>query len=260
MLLFDSWCDTGHQITVHVQCTLSTVQVHVPDGLKTMMQSQEAARTAVEAHSDQELRVPFYCEENVWRLAYRLKRQRPHDTFAVVFVSNHLQRVAMFHQRAASNPEHACCWDYHVILLCKQSAENHPLVYDLDSLLPYPTPMVEYLTRSFPLALPNQMAPFFRIVVAELYLAHFASSRSHMFDRQKQTWTATPPTYACINVRPGVEFTNIDQYLDFSNAASEQVEPDDYLYGFYGFVVSKDKLISSNFISEYFKSIRSSQP
>jgi len=65
----------------------------------------EAAKSALEATSDESLRVPCYCEENVWRLAYRKVHQqevRDSKTYNVVFVSNPKACVPMFEQKAAS--------------------------------------------------------------------------------------------------------------------------------------------------------------
>lgn len=80
---------------------------------------------------DYDLRVPYYCEENVWRLAYRklyyqkqrteqikeasneLKSSHPtnddhkrnasiNERYYVAFISNHQKCLPMYHQRAAS--------------------------------------------------------------------------------------------------------------------------------------------------------------
>jgi N-terminal glutamine amidase len=100
---------------------------------------------------DHDLRHPYYCEENVWRLAHRKLRPpcgttgssssgaatttapassarrsaTPPDEelFRVVFISNRRKAVPMLFQRASRAPESiACCWDYHVVLLGIQSS------------------------------------------------------------------------------------------------------------------------------------------
>lgn len=51
------------------------------------MEELSAEESALEAPNDQALRVPYYCEENVWRLAVRKRTQQPTDRFWVVFIS-----------------------------------------------------------------------------------------------------------------------------------------------------------------------------
>mmetsp|Transcript_2857 Transcript_2857/g.4042 ORF Transcript_2857/g.4042 Transcript_2857/m.4042 type:complete len:292 (+) Transcript_2857:127-1002(+) len=105
-----------------------------------------AEHSALSCPTERELRVPCYCEENVWRLAYRrLHNQReqsppnhdngiPHDDHSqiamnhnminnnnpnlhVVFISSEGRCCPMVGQLARSNPNEPCWWDYHVILL-----------------------------------------------------------------------------------------------------------------------------------------------
>jgi hypothetical protein len=120
--------------------------------------SSEAAQTALEALSDRAVRVPFYCEENVWRLAHR------HSTTTnchVVFISNARQCVAMYHQLAGEDGP--CFWDYHVILIKTENSKT--VVLDMDSRLSYPCPLVEYLQES--LVQDGDYAPLFRYVHAK---------------------------------------------------------------------------------------------
>lgn len=190
-----------------------------------------AEETALAALSDHELRVPCYCEENVWRLAYRKKH---HDSAGssrngsggdedhrwwVVFISNAIKSVPMFHQLASADPSKSVCWDYHVILLQAQPQHeesptmtmsnsyddrhpNHPasrlVVYDLDSSLPYPCLLSDYLRFSFPFQASLPFSPLFRVVEADLYLQYFCSNRMHMFNAIAGTWKAPPPHYAPI--------------------------------------------------------------
>lgn len=93
--------------------------------------SLPAAKSALDAPSDASLRVPCYCEENVWRLAFRKLSQRrqprpdastevgqAYDTaLYAVFVSNPKGCVPMFQQQASTHRERPVFWDYHVILL-----------------------------------------------------------------------------------------------------------------------------------------------
>jgi hypothetical protein len=110
--------------------------------------STEAARTALAAPDDQSLRVACYCEENVWRLAYRklCQKDRSQYQYYVVFISNPRKLVPMYHQVA--DPSRACCWDYHCIL---QRVDNDGAVavLDMDSCLPYACYLDEYLRCTF---------------------------------------------------------------------------------------------------------------
>lgn len=178
------------------------------------LHAQPSAITALQAATDHDLRVACFCEENVWRLTYRRMQQQPEDRYFVVFISNSIKNVPMFHQRASSDPQQACCWDYHVILLSARGSQD-VVVYDIDSVLPYPSPLENYLAESFPYEWPYPFAPLFRLIPALAFLQHFASDRMHMFNAQTQQWNATPPTYDCINIRGGTTPSNMQAYLDF---------------------------------------------
>lgn len=208
------------------------------------MQSQElfsatAAATALSPHvtSDRDLSCAFYCEENVWRLAYRklhLKTKRQDKTeeqYFVAFISNASKNVPMFHQRASVSPEDTpCCWDYHVILIGVVSSNKNKrntkqaaaVVYDLDTTLtPYPVPLSEYLDQSFsddrrPLFL-SCAPPLFRLIPAETYLRYFASDRSHMYNATTKRWNAPPPPYSCILV-PATNNTRVGNRGDDGDA------------------------------------------
>ena len=70
--------------------------------------SSEASKSALEATSDISLRVPCYCEENVWRLAYRrIFQQQSGSTYHVAFISNPKACVPMFEQLAADDRDQA---------------------------------------------------------------------------------------------------------------------------------------------------------
>ena len=178
---------------------------------------QTAEQTALEATTDQDLRVPYYCEENVWRLGVRKRTHQPTDRFWAVFISNSIKNVPMFQQKAAVNGEVSCCWDYHVFLLCHRAGEGQAVVYDVDSLLPYPCPLDEYLAQSFPYNWPYPFGPMFRVIPMELFLQHFGSERSHMRDKNGN-YQAPPPPYAPI----GAPHHNLQEYLRFDDSAVRQ--------------------------------------
>ncbi|KAL7579317.1 hypothetical protein ACA910_013996 [Epithemia clementina (nom. ined.)] len=178
--------------------------------------SATAEETALAATSDHELRVPCYCEENVWRLAYRKMHQDDQEgnRYWVVFISNAIKNVPMFQQRANSDPNKSVCWDYHVILLslAPHDQSRSLLVYDVDSYLPYPCPLTEYLSHSFPYDSNLPISPLFRVVEADLFLQHFGSDRRHMYNPSNGTWKAAPPSYAPIL---SLGNHNLDYYLNF---------------------------------------------
>ena len=146
----------------------SAIKLKFP--LTVMDQSEppcEAAWTALEAPSDRSLRVACYCEENVWRLAHRLMVLAATagggtaSTFHVVFVSSESQCCAMWYQMARQGGP--CFWDYHCILLETTADDGETRVLDLDTLLPYPCPLQDYLENTFR-KVKGQYAPLFRYV------------------------------------------------------------------------------------------------
>lgn len=134
--------------------------------------SPSAAETALEAPSDQSLRVPCYCEENVWRLAYRKLQSMTQDDdndssgYYIAFVTNPLKCVPMFQQLAVKNPSKPCYWDYHVILISYSEEDDNSSaqVFDMDSHLPYPCSLEFYLVNVFPSEIPwpDEYLPYFR--------------------------------------------------------------------------------------------------
>lgn len=132
----------------------------------------QAARTAVEAGSDHDLRVPCYCEENVWRLAHRMTNKegnRKRHQYQVVFVSNPTKCVPMFQQLANSNPLEPVFWDYHVILF--ETSKDGTKVLDIDSHLPYKLSLKDYLKAVFPNwnEWTQTYLPYFRYVLRICY-------------------------------------------------------------------------------------------
>ena len=103
--------------------------------ISTAPRGETAESSAVEASADFDLRVPCYCEENSWRVAYRhLNNAAPDDDTAappsssspssrkrnphyhVVFVSNE-RRCCPYFQQRATPPDKCVCWDYHVFVV-----------------------------------------------------------------------------------------------------------------------------------------------
>ena len=120
----------------------------------------EAARSALAAKTDASLRVPCYCEENVWRLAYREICTQESETtqnrkYFVAFVSNPKACVPMFEQLAAYDRKRPVMWDYHVVLLMTRTISENleaskTFVMDIDSHLQSPCALEEYVEKVFP--------------------------------------------------------------------------------------------------------------
>ena len=188
----------------------------------------EAAKSALRCSSDHAARVPCYCEENVWRVAYRhLHRGEKlnvdgsgRQRYYAVFVSNPTRCCPMWSQRAVDDPNDPIFWDYHVILIGRYDSTGETLVYDIDTNISlYPCPIGKYLCETFREECihrdhQEQLAPRFRVIRAQLYLKHFCSDRLHMFDKDTGKWNATPPTYECIKRKKDPCRSNLDYYID----------------------------------------------
>lgn len=148
--------------TKHRACIVQRINQRKTDSNGTM----DAATTALGVANDSDLRVPCYCEENVWRLAYRMLHgeQKQEDLqYHVVFVSNPQKCCLFLYQRCNDDPFDPCFWDYHVILLCTKS-NDVTMVQDIDSHLPYKISLKDYLKHVFP-TLPEdakRFSPYFR--------------------------------------------------------------------------------------------------
>ncbi|CAL9236517.1 unnamed protein product [Arabidopsis halleri] len=166
---------------------------------------------------------PYYCEENVYLLCKKLCENGVADAtdsdLFVVFISNEKKQVPLWHQKASSRADGVVLWDYHVICVQrKKVSDSEPLVWDLDSTLPFPSPLASYVTEtiqpSFQLFADYQR--FFRIVHAPLFFKHFASDRRHMKEPDG-SWTAQPPPYEPIVAQDGI-LHNLSEYISMSGA------------------------------------------
>lgn len=98
-----------------------------------------------------------FCEENVYCLAKRLTELKQVSEkevlegveFFVIFISNRIKQTPIWFQKAAVVPGEEVVWDYHVVLCSKSSKLDETLVFDLDTLLSFPCPAVEYIGKSF---------------------------------------------------------------------------------------------------------------
>ncbi|XP_021893306.1 protein N-terminal glutamine amidohydrolase isoform X1 [Carica papaya] len=193
---------------------------------------------------------PFYCEENVYLLCKELCTNGTADATGsdlfVAFISNEKKQVPLWNQKASKRADGAILWDYHVICVQRKNNGSPHLVWDLDSALPFPSPLASYVsetirpsfqlfseyqslfTRFGPVALlPHCLLPFyekiefFRIVHAPVFLRCFASDRRHMKD-SVGNWIAEPPAYEPIVAEDGTVH-NLNEYIEIqaSDAAKE---------------------------------------
>lgn len=151
---------------------------------------------------------PFYCEENVHRLAQRHDLV-PHPS-EVVFITNTRRQVACWHQRAAE-PDEPLVWDYHVVLL-----EHHPegpRIWDLDTRLPCPLPAHLWVDATFndPAIVRVPFHPRFRVVATDEFLAAFATDRSHMRTTSGRFRKPPPPWDP-----PGAPAMNLESFVDLN--------------------------------------------
>lgn len=132
---------------------------------------------------------PYYCEENVWWLA---RQERGGEQRAEVAIITNTARSVLFAAQRASTDGLPITWDYHVVLTSFASAGA--AVWDLDCTLGMPLPARTWIDASFPASTPARLAPRFRVVPAERYVAELASDRHHM-RRPDGSWLAPPPPW-----------------------------------------------------------------
>ena len=135
-----------------------------------------------------------FCEENVLQL---LKDPRiPHAKRFAVGITGDDKYFAI--GATAGRDGGITNWDYHVIMVAFDDAAKEFLVYDLDSALPFPTPLARYVDKSFSsIDCPVSRKARFRIFPADTYLTEFSSDRSHMRD-ETGAWRLQPPSWPAI--------------------------------------------------------------
>lgn len=92
-----------------------------------------------------------YCEENIYRLALKYCTEvasNAHNAF-VIFISNKLRQVPIWHQRLSDSPDEPVVWDYHVVFYVKESEHGNRYVVDFDSELGLATSFLKYAKHSF---------------------------------------------------------------------------------------------------------------
>ncbi|KAA8517106.1 hypothetical protein F0562_017399 [Nyssa sinensis] len=166
---------------------------------------------------------PFYCEENVYFLCKKLCANGTADAegsdLFVVFISNEKKQVPLWHQKASQRADGVVLWDYHVICVQRKKESSSPhLVWDLDSSLPFPSPLASYVSETIrpSFQLFSEFQRFFRIVHAPIFLRSFASDRRHMKD-SVGNWIAQPPASEAIVAEDGTVH-NLNEYIEISTA------------------------------------------
>ncbi|CAA0812755.1 Protein N-terminal glutamine amidohydrolase [Striga hermonthica] len=165
---------------------------------------------------------PYYCEENVYLLCKKLVedgvvRSDASDLY-VLFISNEKKQIPLWHQKASHRADGVILWDYHVICVQRRKESNVPhLVWDLDSSLPFPSPLATYVAEtvrpSFQLF--SEYQRVFRILHGPIFLKMFASDRRHMKD-SAGNWIHPPPSYDVIVAEDGTAH-NLNEYMEMSS-------------------------------------------
>ncbi|XP_057488033.1 protein N-terminal glutamine amidohydrolase-like [Actinidia eriantha] len=177
--------------------------------------------TAAPSDVSQFQHTPFYCEENVYLLCKKLCTNGIADAegsdLFVVFISNEKKQVPLWHQKASQRADGVILWDYHAICIQrKKEGHSSPVVWDLDSSLPFPSPLTSYVSETIrpSFQLFSDFQRFFRVVHAPIFLRSFASDRRHMKD-SVGNWTAVPPAYEAIVAEDGTVH-NLNEYMEIS--------------------------------------------
>lgn len=161
---------------------------------------------------DQHLHQPFYCEENVWQLL-RATLPAPVSAAWALLIRAESGPVWMTAQRLAEANQ-VVGWDYHVVALLEIG--DRAWVADLDSRLPWPTPLQTYAEASFPPFVPVAGRPRFRPLPATRYVKELRTDRRHMRSSEGG-WLEPPPPWPVIS--PG-ESNLFDWLADDHDARS----------------------------------------
>ncbi|KAI8367900.1 N-terminal glutamine amidase-domain-containing protein [Choanephora cucurbitarum] len=169
-----------------------------------------------------------YCEENIYKLCEEIQTKRPDllEYFHVVFISNKNRMVPLWQQRAGREEDHMVVWDYHVVLYFEKEGEK-ALVYDFDTLLPFPTPADVYATNTFKphLVFNDRYHHAFRLIPAKVYLESFQSDRSHML-KEDGCYIAQPPSYPIISKGQH----NLDEFISMESCLYGNVFSNNQFY------------------------------
>lgn len=152
----------------------------------------------------------FYCEENIWQLC-----QDPYFKgleLLVCLITNRIRSCAFLAQRAGLPESGLVTWDYHAVLFTKENKTW--MVFDLDTLLGFPSPLAEYLDRTFSPSFPEPYQAIFRLVDASRYQEEFCSDRSHMLNGVNE-YHAPVPSWGAPDAGEGG--TNLAELIDLQD-------------------------------------------
>jgi hypothetical protein len=159
---------------------------------------------------------PYYCEENIWRLA-----QDPRcgdGERLVALITNRSGQFAMWHQRPAKGSEEPLLWDYHVVLLANHHGWQ---VWDFECDLGLTLPARDWCNACFPQQSNVRPAfrPYFRVMSAADYVANLRSDRSHMRDANGNYHKPPPPW----SPPGGGSDTNLAQFIDLNQPVAGEI-------------------------------------
>ncbi|CEL96287.1 unnamed protein product [Vitrella brassicaformis CCMP3155] len=175
-----------------------------------------------------------------------------------VFVTNPKQQTVMWRQKRGRGADGLIVWDYHVLFVATHHPAESPAddetrshrrggkrrrgagshtgpnvyVFDFDTTLGFPVPFDAYSVEAIRQVPPN-LHRTFRVVEASLFLAQFASDRSHM-RRPDGSWQAPPPSYPVIRPPDGQTDMNLHTYRDMDTNKD----------GLYGRVYGESEFVS----------------
>ncbi|KAI9297003.1 hypothetical protein K502DRAFT_363672 [Neoconidiobolus thromboides FSU 785] len=170
-----------------------------------------------------------YCEENIYQLIRSLKHYFEQDSFFnqltpffyPTFVINPWNKVPIWKQKLAAEPNLPIIWDYHVILILilENEEERYSYILDFDTTLPFITSFNEYFNACFH-AFKTESFELKRVINETNFLNYFASDRSHMIFNDE--YIVKPPSYEPITNQ---EYTNnLNYYTQFNEEDLHNVE------------------------------------
>jgi hypothetical protein len=157
---------------------------------------------------------PQYCEENIWHLCQCPEFARSD----VIVMASRGEFFPLLCQRQAVTPHVPLLWDYHVVLLW-HAANDQRYILDFDTTLPFCTPVMQYVQRSFLAenSLNASYVPWFRVMSAQAYASTLQSDRRHM--KTAEGWLCTPPVWSPISLTS----SNLYKFTDMSDPEYGQI-------------------------------------
>lgn len=148
----------------------------------------------------------YFCEENIWHLGHDLCPPRNPEDFLTLILAGRECVIPLFSQKKG-HPGRPTWWDYHVILW--DTREN--LIFDFDSVLPFPCPLETYFKATFSLCslFPENFQPMIRAIPLKEFLRRFFSDRSHMLNSRNQPRTPFPPWPPILNAENSLKLQDL---------------------------------------------------